>query len=120
MQHFLLEINKYKYINVQTLQSQVQDSVEKHKTHEEPQGQANHESRDASGPGFSAPDPSTGPEVPPEEILPIPIWKPFEVKSIAECIANLRCEGNCILTACSQTQPKIQPKIQIGKTVSIL
>ena len=32
---FLMEINKYKCINVQTLQSQVQDSGENEKTHEE-------------------------------------------------------------------------------------
>ena len=51
---------------MQTLQSQVQDSVEKDKTHEETQGQAKHESREASGQGFAAPDPSTGPEAPPE------------------------------------------------------
>ena len=38
-------------------------------THEETQGQANHESKEASGPGLAAPDPSTGPEAPPEEIL---------------------------------------------------
>ena len=31
----LMELNKYKCINVQTLQSQVQDSVENYKTHEE-------------------------------------------------------------------------------------
>ena len=80
-----MEINKYKRINVQTLQSQVQDSVENEETHEETQGQANHESREASAPGFAAPDPSTGPEAPPEEVLPIPIWRPFEDKPIDEC-----------------------------------
>ena len=66
IQYFLTKIKKYKCINVQTLQSQVQDSVEKDKTHEETQGQGNHESREASGPGFAAPDPSIGPEAPPE------------------------------------------------------
>ena len=35
IQHFLMELKKYKCINVQTLQSQVQDSVENYKTHEE-------------------------------------------------------------------------------------
>ena len=85
---------------MQTLKSQVLDSVENDKTHEEKQGQANHESREASGLGFAAPYPSTGPEAPPEEILPLPIWKPFENKSIDECISNIRCEGNCIYTAC--------------------
>ena len=54
--------------------------------------------------GFAAPDPSTGPEAPTEEILPIPTCWPFEDKSIDECIANIRCEGKCIHTACSQTQ----------------
>ena len=68
-----MEINKYKHINVQTLQSQIQDSVENKEAHEETQGQDNHKSRKASAPGFAAPDPSTGPETPPEEILPIPI-----------------------------------------------
>ena len=72
-----------------------------------------HESRDPSAQGFAAPDPSTGPEAPPEEILPIPIWRPFEDKPIDECIANIRCEGNCIHTACSQTQPQnpSEPKV---------
>ena len=108
-----MEINKYKHFNVQTLQSQIQDSVENKETHEETQGQANHKSRKASGPGFAAPDPSTGPETPTEEILPIPIWWPFKDKPIDECIANIRCEGNCIHTACSQTQPQnlSEPKI---------
>ena len=49
--------------------SQVQDSVENDAKHEETQAQANHESREASGLGFAAPDPSTGPEATPEEIL---------------------------------------------------
>ena len=54
---------------MQTLQSQIQDSVENKETHEETQGQAKHKSRKASGPGFAAPDPSTVPETPTEEIL---------------------------------------------------
>ena len=33
--HFLMEINKYKHINVKTLQSQVQNSVENKETHKE-------------------------------------------------------------------------------------
>ena len=70
----LMEINKYKHINVQTLQSQIQDSVENKETHEETQGQANHKLRKASARGFAASDPSTGPETPTEDILPIPIW----------------------------------------------
>ena len=41
----LMEINQYKCINVQTLQSQVQDSVGNEELHEERQGQANNESR---------------------------------------------------------------------------
>ena len=49
-----MEINRYKHINMQTLQSQVQDSVGNEETHEETQGQANHESREASAPGFAA------------------------------------------------------------------
>ena len=65
--------------------------------HEETQGQANHASREASAQGFSASDPSTGPEAPPEEIFPIPIWRPFEAKPMDECIANIKCEENCIL-----------------------
>ena len=34
-------------------------------------------------------------------------------KPIDECIANIRCEGNCIHSACSQTQPKnlSEPKV---------
>ena len=84
-----MEIIKYKRINVQTIQSQVQDSVENDETHGETQGQPNHESREAFGPGFAAPDPSTGLEAPPQEILPIPIWPPFEEKPIDECIANI-------------------------------
>ena len=84
IQNCLLQINKYKCINVQSLQPQVQNSVESDKTHEETQVQANHESREASGTGFAAPDPSTGLEAPQEEILPIPIWQPFEDKPINE------------------------------------
>ena len=83
-----MEINKYKCINRQTLQSQVQDSVENEETHEETQGQAKHELREASALGFAAPDPCTGPEAPSEEIIPIPIWQPFEDKHIiyGQCI----------------------------------
>ena len=92
--NFVMKINEYKCINVQTLQSQVQDLVENEETPEETQGQANHESKEASAPGFAAPDPSTGPEAPPEEILPIPIWQPLEDKPIDVRIANFRCEGN--------------------------
>jgi excinuclease UvrABC helicase subunit UvrB len=44
----LMEINKYKHINVQTLQSQIQDSVENKEAQEETQGQDNHKSREAS------------------------------------------------------------------------
>ena len=93
-----MEINRYKHIIVQTLQSKALDLVENAETHEETQSQPNHESREASGPGFAAPDPSTVPEAPLEEILPIPIWKHFEKKPIDECISNIRCEG--IHTAC--------------------
>ena len=82
-----MEINKYKDFNMQTLQSQIQNSVENKETHEETQGQANTKSRKASGPGFAAPDPSTGPETPTEEILPIR----FKDKPIDEFIANIRC-----------------------------
>ena len=35
--NFLMEINEYKHMNVQTLQSQVQDSVENEETHGETQ-----------------------------------------------------------------------------------
>ena len=70
----LMEINKYKRLNMHTLQSQIQDSVENKEKHEETQSQANHKSRKASAPVFAAPDPSTGPKTPTEEILPIPIW----------------------------------------------
>ena len=61
----MIEVNKYKRINVQTLPSQVQDLLKNDKTHEETQGQASHESREASGPGFAAPDPSAGPKATP-------------------------------------------------------
>ena len=61
MQHFLMEINNYKHVNVQTLQSHVLDLVENAETHEETQGQDNHKSRKASTPGFDASDPFTGP-----------------------------------------------------------
>ena len=59
-----MEINKYKRIKLQTLHSQVQDSVENKGKHEETQAQTNHESREAFAPGFAAPDPSTGPGAP--------------------------------------------------------
>ena len=52
--NFLMEINKYKHINMQTLQSQVQDLVENEETPEETQRQANHETRESS-PGFFCP-----------------------------------------------------------------
>ena len=78
------------------MQSQVQDSGVNEETHEETQGQANHESREASALCFDAPDPFTGPETPPDEILFMTVWPPFEDKPIDECIANFRCEGNCI------------------------
>ena len=84
-----MEINKYKCIIGQTLQSQIQESVENEETYEETQGQANNESRKASVQGFA------------------------EQKTIDECIANIRCEGNCINTASSQTQPQNprEPKV---------
>ena len=44
----MIEIKKYKCITVQKMQSQIQDSVENKETHEETQGQASHESREAS------------------------------------------------------------------------
>ena len=48
----------------------------------------NHKVKRSLAPGFSAPDVSTGPYAPPEEILAIPIWRPFEDKPIDECIAK--------------------------------
>ena len=60
----LFQITIEKRINVQTLQSQVQDSVGNEENYEETHGQDNPESREAFVPGFSAPDPSTGPEAP--------------------------------------------------------
>ena len=87
------------------MQSQI--TIQNEETHEETQGQANHKSREASAPGFSAPYPSTGPEAPPEETLAIPIWRPFEDKPIDECIENIRCEGNCIYTAVAKLNLKI-------------
>ena len=102
----LIKINHNNCITVQQLQSQVQDAVVNKEKHEEMQGQANHESREASAPGFAPTDPSIVAEAPPEEILPIPMWQPFVDKPIDECIANIRCEGNCIHTACGKTQPQ--------------
>ena len=43
VQHFMIELIEHKRIKVRTLQSQVQDSVENEETHDESQGQANHE-----------------------------------------------------------------------------
>ena len=43
VQNFLMEINEYKCIKVQALQSKVLDLVENDKTHAETQDQANHE-----------------------------------------------------------------------------
>ena len=40
IQNFLAELNKYKHINVQKLQPQVQNLVGNEETHEETQGQA--------------------------------------------------------------------------------
>ena len=41
------------------------------------------------------------------------MWRPFEDKYIDECIGNFRGEGNCVDTACSQTQPPnpSEPKV---------
>ena len=104
-----MERKKYKHIKVQTLQSQVKNSVE----NEEKQGQANHESREASAQGFAFPGAYTCAEALPEEIIPIPIWWPFEDHHIDECTTNIICEGTCIHTAFSQTQPQSpsEPKV---------
>ena len=108
-----MEITEYKCINVQTLQSHIQESVENKETNEETKGQANQESRTASTSGFAALDPFTSPEAPPDEILPVPIQRPFEDKPIDEFIANIRCECNCIHTVCSQSPHKnpSEPKV---------
>ena len=108
IQNFLMEINKYKHINVQTLQSQVQDSVENEETHEESQGQANHELRKASPPpGFAAPDPSTGPETPTEEILAIHIG----VTLRTNLLMNVLQTSDVKVTASIQPVAKLNLKI---------
>ena len=56
-----MKINEYKQINVQSLQSQVQNLMENEETPEDTQGQTIYESKSASAPGFAAPDPSTCP-----------------------------------------------------------
>ena len=66
IQKLLMEINLYKCNNLQKFESKVPDSVENKETYEEMQGQAKHEWREASAPGFAAPDPSTGAEAPQE------------------------------------------------------
>ena len=115
-----MEINKYKPINVQTVQSQVLDSVENDKTHEETQGQANNESREASGPGFAVPDPSTGPEAPREEILPIPIWNPFENKPINECISNIRWDSLSVAKLILKIRVSLSLKLCILKSFQLI
>ena len=80
--HLLVEINKYKRITVQTLQSQVQDSV-KIKKHIR-----KHKVKLKASPNLS-----TGPEAHPENNIPLPIWQTFEVQLNNECIAKIRCEG---------------------------
>ena len=80
--HLLVEINKYKRITVQTLQSQVQDSV-KIKKHIR-----KHKVKLKASPNLS-----TGPEAHPENNIPLPMWKTFEDQLNNECIANIRCEG---------------------------
>ena len=62
---------------MQKLQQQVQDYVKTKETHEETQGQVNHESREASAPGFAAPDSSTGAEAHPEFFSLYPYSDPF-------------------------------------------
>ena len=103
-----MKINKYKLINMQTLQSQIQYSVEE----EETQGKVNHESREASATGFAAPDPSTGPEAPSEEILPKPIWQLFKDKPIHESFANISCKGTCTYAAVAKLNLKIQVSLK--------
>ena len=47
------------------------------------------------------------PLIPPlAQKLPIPIWQPFEDNPQNECVANIRCKGNCTHAACSQNLPQ--------------
>ena len=60
--------------------------------------------------GFAAPDISAGAEAPPEEILFIPIWRPFEDKPIDGGIANIRCK----VTASIEPVAKLNLKICVS------
>ena len=70
--------------------------MENEETHDETQGQANHEAT------------SLAKKLLENKFLPILICRPFEDEPIDECNANIRSEGNCILIACSQTQTQNQ------------
>ena len=80
---------------VQTLQSQIQESVENEETYNETQRSSLAWVKTSLRPGFGAPDPSTGAEAPSEEIIPMSIWPPFEDKPIDECIANYKTAQAC-------------------------
>ena len=95
---------------MQTWQSQIQYSVENKETHEETQGKLTTSQEKPLSQVLL-------PQIPPlaQKLLqyPIPIWWPFKDKPIDECITNIRCEGNCIHTACFQIQPQnlSEPKV---------
>ena len=102
-----MEINKYKHFNVQTLQSQIQDSVENKETHEETQGQANHKSRKASAPGFVAPDPSTGQKLLHKKFSQYPYGDPLRTN----LLMNVLQTSDVKVTASIQPVAKLNLKI---------
>ena len=89
------------------IETKIQDSVVNEETYKETQGQANHESRKSSAPVVAAPDPSTGPEAPPEEILPIHIYgNPLRTN----LLMNVLQKSDVKVNASIQSLPKLNLK----------
>ena len=78
------------------MQSQVQDSGGNEETHEEIQGQANHESREASALCFAAPDPFTysfllGSILPNKHCLGVFLSRPLGQVSLDDAMSVTLC-----------------------------
>ena len=87
---------------MQTLQSQDHDSVENEETHKETQGHSKHESREATAPGLDAPEAWMPQKLLQKKFSPCPYGNPLRTNHLMNV---LQTSGNCIHTACSQTQP---------------
>ena len=102
-----MKINKYKRINVQTLQSKIHDSVQNKETHEETQGQANHKSRKASAPGFAAPIPPLAQKILQKKFSQYPYGDPLRTN----LMMNVLQTSDVKVTASIQPVAKLNLKI---------